>query len=140
MSDSCDPRDCGPPRSSVHGISQAGILEWAAISSSKGSSQHRDQTRISSVSCIASRSFTTGSLGKCHISIFTYICVYVDTQTNIYIYIWRWKWQPTPGFLPGEAHEQGSLACYCSWGHKESDTTEQLSTYIYLTQGNPSYI
>ena len=29
----CDPMDCGPPGSSVHGILQAGILEWIAISS-----------------------------------------------------------------------------------------------------------
>ena len=36
MSDSCDPMDCSPPGSSVHGISQARILEWAAISSSRG--------------------------------------------------------------------------------------------------------
>ena len=35
----CDPMDCSPPGSSVHGISQAGILEWVAISSSRGSSQ-----------------------------------------------------------------------------------------------------
>ena len=32
-----DPMDCSPPGSSVHGISQARILEWAAISSSRGS-------------------------------------------------------------------------------------------------------
>ena len=37
-----DPLDCSPPGSSVHGICQARILEWAAISSSKGSSQPRD--------------------------------------------------------------------------------------------------
>ena len=36
----CDPVDCSPPGSSVHGISQARILEWVAISSSRGSSQH----------------------------------------------------------------------------------------------------
>jgi len=36
--------DCSPPGSSVHGISQARILEWVAISFSRGSSQHRDQT------------------------------------------------------------------------------------------------
>ena len=30
------PMDCGPPGSSVHGISQASILEWVAISSSRG--------------------------------------------------------------------------------------------------------
>ena len=34
----CDPLDCSPPGSSSHGISQAGILEWVAISSSRGSS------------------------------------------------------------------------------------------------------
>ena len=34
----CDPIDCSPPGSSVHGISQARILEWVAISFSRGSS------------------------------------------------------------------------------------------------------
>ena len=32
--------------------------------------------------------------------------------------------QPTPVFLPGESHEQRSLAGYSPWGHKESDMTE----------------
>ena len=39
--------DCSPPGSSVHGIFQARILEWTAISSSRGSSWHRDGTFIS---------------------------------------------------------------------------------------------
>ena len=34
----CDPMDCSPPCSSVHGILQARILEWVAISFSRGSS------------------------------------------------------------------------------------------------------
>ena len=34
----CDPMDCSPPGSSVHGILQARILEWVAMPSSKGSS------------------------------------------------------------------------------------------------------
>ena len=38
----CDPIDCGPPGSSVHGVFQARILEWVAISFSRGSSQPRD--------------------------------------------------------------------------------------------------
>ena len=38
----CDPTDCSLPGSSVHGISQAAILEWVAISFSRGSSQPRD--------------------------------------------------------------------------------------------------
>ena len=48
----CDPVDCCPPGFFVHGIFQARILEWAAISYSRGSSQHRDQTRISCISYI----------------------------------------------------------------------------------------
>ena len=43
----CSPMDCSLPGSSVHGIFQARILEWAAISSSKGSSCPRDQTQVS---------------------------------------------------------------------------------------------
>ena len=43
----CYPMDCSPPGSSVHGISQARILERGAISSSRGSSRPRDRTRIS---------------------------------------------------------------------------------------------
>ena len=38
----CDPMDCSPPGSSVHGILQGRILEWGAISFSKGSSRPRD--------------------------------------------------------------------------------------------------
>ena len=50
--------DRSPPGSSVHGIFQARILEWVAISSSRGSSPPRDQTQVSCVSCIAGRFFT----------------------------------------------------------------------------------
>ena len=39
--------DCSPPGSSVHGISQARLLEWVGISFSKGASRPRDQTRVS---------------------------------------------------------------------------------------------
>ena len=41
--------NCSPPRSSVHGILQARILEWIAISSSRGSSQPRDRTCVSCI-------------------------------------------------------------------------------------------
>ena len=43
----CHPVDCSPPASSVHGILQAQILEWVAISSSRGSSRPRDRTSVS---------------------------------------------------------------------------------------------
>ena len=74
VSNTYNPMDCRLPGSSVHGILQAIILEWVAISSSGGSSWHRDQIRDSwfdswfdqtcdswfdsfSVSCIAGRCF-----------------------------------------------------------------------------------
>ena len=48
----CDLMDCSPPGSSVCGIPQARILEWVAMSSSRGSSPPRDQTNVSYISCI----------------------------------------------------------------------------------------
>ena len=43
----CNPIDCRPLGSSVHGILQARILEWVAMPSSRGSSQPGDQTHVS---------------------------------------------------------------------------------------------
>ena len=51
----CNPMDCSPPASSFHGIFQAKVLEWVAISFSRGSSWHRDWTWVS---CTADRCFT----------------------------------------------------------------------------------
>ena len=49
----CDPIDCGPLGSSVHGILQARMLEWIAMPSPRGSSRARDhRTSVSYVSCI----------------------------------------------------------------------------------------
>ena len=45
----CDFVDCCPPGSSVHGISQARILEWVAISFFRGDSQPRDPTHVSCI-------------------------------------------------------------------------------------------
>ena len=47
MSDSCNPIDCGPPSSSVYGISQARTLKWVAIFFSRVSSWPRDRTQVS---------------------------------------------------------------------------------------------
>ena len=57
----CNPMDCSPPGSSVHGISQVRILEWVAISFCEGSSRPRDPTRVC---CIAGGSFTAEPPGK----------------------------------------------------------------------------
>ena len=56
-----DPMDCSPPGSSVHGISQARILKWVAISFSRGSSLPRDRTHVSG---IAGGFFTAKLPGK----------------------------------------------------------------------------
>ena len=59
-------------------------------------------------------------------------CQVVQEEKTRYIFIFKCfnsltqKWQPTPVFLPGKSHEWRSLAGYSPWGHKESDTTEQL--------------
>ena len=54
--------DCSPPGSSVRGTSQARILQWVAISFSRGSSRPRDQTHVSGVSCLTGRFITTEPL------------------------------------------------------------------------------
>ena len=51
----CDPMDCSPPNSSVHGILQARNLECVAMPSSRKSSRPRDPTCGSSVFCIGRR-------------------------------------------------------------------------------------
>ena len=51
----CNPMDYSPPGSSVLGLLQARLLEWAAMPSSRGSSQSRDRSQVS---CIAGRLFT----------------------------------------------------------------------------------
>ena len=51
----CDPMDCSLPDFSVYGIFQARVLEWGAISFSRGSSWPRDRTQVS---CIAGRCVT----------------------------------------------------------------------------------
>ena len=91
-SDSCDHMDCSPPGSSVQAILQARVLERAAISFSRGSSQPRDRTHTS---CIAGGFFTVWATREVP-SIFRYyknsIVVREETETH---------WPPTPGlYLP----------------------------------------
>ena len=60
----CDHMNCSAPGFSVHGILQARILEWVAISSSRGSSQPRDRIDVSDVSCIGRQVLYHCSLGS----------------------------------------------------------------------------
>ena len=130
----CDFMDCSPPGSSVHGILQARISEWVAVSFSRGTSQPRDQSQVSH---IAGRFFTVWATREAH-----KWCGVAGKQrktkktsrsySNLYVHLWaslvaqwyrvclpvqetgfnplvgkipwRWKWQPTPVFLPGKSH------------------------------------
>ena len=80
----CDPIDCSPPGSSVHGILQARKLRWVAMPSSRGSSQPRDHTRISMSLALADRFFTTSKTSeapsKAYIGVQTlyYSCKFPD--------------------------------------------------------------
>ena len=65
----CDPLDCSPPGSSVHGVFQARILQWVVISYCRGSSSPTDQTRVSCVFCI----------GRCIL----YHCATWEALTNL---------------------------------------------------------
>ena len=72
----CNPLDYSPRSYPVHGLFQARILEWVAISSFRGSSWPRDQTHISCVSCFTGGFFTSESLRKPRIKTWmTVICV-----------------------------------------------------------------
>ena len=70
MSDSCDLTDCGLPGSCVHRILQARILEWVAISFSRGSSWPRNWMLVS---CIAGRFFTNWTKKEAHKTNYTSI-------------------------------------------------------------------
>ena len=60
------------PGSSVHGISQARILEWVAISYSRGSSWHSDRTQVC---CIASKLFTIWATMEACVCVCVCVCV-----------------------------------------------------------------
>ena len=55
------PMDCSPPGSCDHGILQARILEWLAISSSRESAQPRERTASPIAPALADRFFTTSA-------------------------------------------------------------------------------
>ena len=78
-----NPMDCSLPGSSIHGIHQARILEWTAISFSMGSSRSRDRTQVS---CIVGRRFNLWATREAHMYIGC-IYIYIHTHTHIYIYM-----------------------------------------------------
>ena len=78
----CDPIDGSPPGSSVHGISQTRILEWVALSFSRGSSWSRDKT---CVSCIGREILYHWDTGK----------LFQESYSHIWR-LYRTIWRPSP--------------------------------------------
>ena len=148
MFNSLRPMGCSQP-GSVQRILQARILEWVAIPFSWGSSQPRDQIRVS---CITGGFFTTEPPGKPYTYTCMHILMYVYTHVHIndYMYTYahlhvciqlyrRRQWHPTPVLLPGKSHGWRSLVGCSSWGLEESDTTKRLYfhfSYSCIGEGN----
>ena len=71
----CDPMDCSPPSSSVHGVLQARILERVAIPFSRGSSRSSDWTQVSCMSCVGRQIL----YHKCH----------MGSHKDVYLNHWK---------------------------------------------------
>ena len=69
----CKPMDCSPPGSSVHGISQARILEWVAISFSGGIFPTQGWTWVSHIASVHTLSFNVHIFMKCSLSISNFL-------------------------------------------------------------------
>ena len=122
----CDHMDCRSSGSTVHGILQARIVEWIAISFSRGSSQPTQGLNAGLQHCRSilyllshkggpvkrvvspKEGFPAGSDGK------ESACNAGDLGFSPWVgkILWRRKWQLTPVFLPGEFHGQWSLMGY----------------------------
>ena len=91
----CDPMDCSPPGSSVHGIFQARILARVAICYARGSCLHRDRTHVSCVSCIERQilypwatweALLVTYLPKCNLLIFLSVLLnYSQSPANVFL-------------------------------------------------------
>ena len=109
--DSLQPQGLSPPDSSVYGIFQARILEWVAISYSRGSSWPRDQTISLGSPALAGRFFTVNvsfisdgpvlyprsKLYYIYIYIYIYISLEKGKATPCSVLAWRIPWLEEPG-------------------------------------------
>src|SRR5574337_493665 len=85
----CNPMDCSPTGSSVHGISQARILEWVAISFSRGSSRPKDQTQVS---YIAGKLFTDLATWRIYCNYFFKWCTYESESGSVMSRLFATLW------------------------------------------------
>ena len=116
-----NPMNGSLPGCMVHGIFQARVLEWIAISFPRGSSQPWDWIQVS---CIADRHFVVWATeSACNIG-------GPGFDSWVGKIRWRKKCPSTPVFLPGEFHGQRSLVGYSPWVAKNQT---QLVLYQNMT-------
>ena len=98
----CNPMDCSPPGSTVLGILQARILEWLAISLSRGSSWPRAWTWVS---CIAGRFFTIWVTREALLLLLPLLLL--SRFSHVWLLTTPWRLQPTrllrPWDFPGKS-------------------------------------
>ena len=117
----CDPMDCSPPGPSVHGILQARILEWAAITLSRGSSQPRDRTQVS---CTAVRLFTSLSHQRSPVEMQR--IPFYEFQNSGHLSIWKLQYKKAWSFNYNIAEWESSILLLSSdfldlwWGTEGS--------------------
>ena len=88
----CDPMDCSPPGSSVHGILQARILEWITMPSSRGSSWPRDRTHV----LLHLLHWQAGSLPLAPPFLLLFRVVLLCKQCPYFRIMWHQSWPPNP--------------------------------------------
>ena len=129
----CNLMDCGPPDSSVHGISQARIWNGLLFPSPGDLPDPGIKPKSPALQADSLPSEPTGP---------SQVVLVVKEPTCqcrrgkrrgfdpwVRRIPWRTKWLPTPAFLPGKFHGQRSLAGYGPWGHKQSDMNVGLRTH-----------
>ena len=128
-----DPSDCSLPDSSVHGILQVRILEWAAISYSRGSCWPRDQTQVS---CIEGRFFTSQATREARVICTTYLLYNVCVcSVALVVSNSLQPYGPTRPLQPYGPRDQTCVSCVsCIAGRFLTHwTTWEATVYVVYT-------
>ena len=96
----CHMLDCSLPGSFVHRTFQAQILEWVAISSSRGSSQPKDRTYVSCLSCTAGRFSTHWTIRLSHCLLTNKHKVFICKSIDISLELFYQKTCDMPSYIP----------------------------------------
>ena len=118
----CDHMDCSPSGSSVHGILQARILEWVAISFSGDLLDPGIEPGSPTLQAEALLSEPPGKPRR-HMR-----CGFNPWVVKI---PWRRTWYPTSVLLLGKSHGQRSLVGYSPWGSDMTETAEHTHTHTH---------